>query len=291
MKEKMRNPWREREVRALLAIVKEQNVVELLTKKKKKSNAVFMDLTKEFRKKGYNKTKEQVISKFKSLKFQYTRIKRDGNNGESMNYFETLDEILGNTQVNNSAIADATVDINNSESLSEDSVLYKMTPSLVMKEEVVIEDTLNGYRRLLQSPTELITDDRISNNLPKCRVNVGNNFKKSKGMSNRIETTDNRGTQNELESITEEMQSMMKMLLEQFTEQNEKYLQGLNKLLEDNRRETESILERDRLERAKIMNNFLRIMETTQQVDRAYPTYLLPSKLAVEKTIQKKAKP
>ncbi|XP_037930841.1 uncharacterized protein LOC119665683 isoform X2 [Teleopsis dalmanni] len=218
MEEKKRYAWKNEELLHLLVILKQQNVVELLNGKKKKSKAIFSDITEKLRQKGVNKTRAQVKTKFQSLKFQYNKIKRNNStNGvdrQTLQYLEMLDEILCNA-------------------------------SVVSKDE---------------------TDSSVVNN-KKIKIDHFPAAHSNHGLEATEEATS--ALQNS------KMKNMNEFILKEIKKRDENYQKTFKsiseKVLKENLKVTETILERGRQETAAMMNIFLNSMKKGHHINLLQP--------------------
>ncbi|XP_037930840.1 uncharacterized protein LOC119665683 isoform X1 [Teleopsis dalmanni] len=232
MEEKKRYAWKNEELLHLLVILKQQNVVELLNGKKKKSKAIFSDITEKLRQKGVNKTRAQVKTKFQSLKFQYNKIKRNNStNGvdrQTLQYLEMLDEILCNASVVSKDETDSSV-VNNKK---------------IKIDHFPAAHSNHGLEATEEATSALQNSNEDSNCILKkyCITEMKNM---------------NEFILKEIKKRDENYQKTFKSISE--------------KVLKENLKVTETILERGRQETAAMMNIFLNSMKKGHHINLLQP--------------------
>lgn len=105
MEKEKRITWKDKEIYEMLSIIKEKHVIKLMDSKKKEIKTIYEAIQKDLEKKLIYKTEVQIRAKFKSLKADYHKIKRNNNTSGAARmtspYFCILDEILSDRPVNN----------------------------------------------------------------------------------------------------------------------------------------------------------------------------------------------
>lgn len=95
---KKRNLWKEKEIEMMILLIKENHILKLMDSKIKRNKTIFTAIEKEMKERGFYKTSEQIRTKFKSLKSEYYKTKRNNNTSgaqkQTCPYYELLDEIL-----------------------------------------------------------------------------------------------------------------------------------------------------------------------------------------------------
>ena len=90
--------WSDRETKALISIWGEVNIQEQLDGATR-NKTVFVDISKQLQRLGYDKDWQQCRIKVKNLKNQYKKVKDHngvtGNRRKVFKYYEQLDRILG----------------------------------------------------------------------------------------------------------------------------------------------------------------------------------------------------
>ena len=95
-----RNVWKDAEVKCLLEIFQEENVLALFDGKRYKNAEIYKLVEQKMIERGYkSKSADQIKNKWKALKSQYSNcVKNNARSGMDRNeceYFGLLEEILG----------------------------------------------------------------------------------------------------------------------------------------------------------------------------------------------------
>lgn len=105
MEKEKRITWKDKEIYEMLSIIKEKHVIKLLDGKQKRNKTIYEAIQKDLEEKSIYKTEVQIRAKFKSLKAEYYKMKRNNNTSGAGRmtspYFCILDEILSDRPVNN----------------------------------------------------------------------------------------------------------------------------------------------------------------------------------------------
>lgn len=96
---KKRDIWSDREIRQMLSIINENHIMKLIDGKSKRNKSIFVEIAAELKKKEIVKSDVQIRNKFKSLKSDFYKAKRNNNKSgakrQTSEHFELLDEIFG----------------------------------------------------------------------------------------------------------------------------------------------------------------------------------------------------
>lgn len=90
--------WRSYEIVALLHIIKNKNIIQLMDGKVKRNKKIYEEIELELKKDGIEKSFNQIRTKFKAMKSDYLKTKRhnaiSGNSRQECDHFELLEEIF-----------------------------------------------------------------------------------------------------------------------------------------------------------------------------------------------------
>ncbi|XP_067625886.1 uncharacterized protein [Eurosta solidaginis] len=235
---KKRNIWRERDVVEMISIIKERHILKLLDSKVKRNRCIFEEVARELNSKGINKDAIQIRAKFKTLKCDYYKAKRHNNKSgagrQTCEYFELLDEVLGNRP----AVAAEGEDTSQVEVNSNN-----MNTSQCNFMEVNLDDPLG-------SESENTSEPNVACSTPR---NKGTFKNQKKASYSKV-----------MESFTNEWKNTQDNLVDAMKKQDETHFSNVELLLEKNRKETQKMLEDERRETLKIFNSLLCTMQTPQ---------------------------
>lgn len=118
--EKKRINWTELETHFLLTIMRDKNILNMLDGKRYRNADIFKTVEEELKKRSFFKSALQIRTRWKSLKLQYYKAKRNnnisGNNRVQCPFCEELDELLGyRPACNVEGVDTSTVDLLNTE--------------------------------------------------------------------------------------------------------------------------------------------------------------------------------
>ncbi|XP_017489552.1 PREDICTED: uncharacterized protein LOC108377772 isoform X2 [Rhagoletis zephyria] len=108
----------------MLHIINEKHIMQLIDNKTKRNKSIFQDIANELKNKNVVKSDVQIRNKFKSLKSDFFKAKRNNNKSgakrQTSEHFELLDQILGHRPVLEAEGVDvAEMDIENMDVLTE----------------------------------------------------------------------------------------------------------------------------------------------------------------------------
>ncbi|XP_036341413.1 uncharacterized protein LOC118750785 [Rhagoletis pomonella] len=236
---KKRDIWSDREVQQMLSIIRENHILKLMDSKAKRNRSIFEDVAAEMAAKGIQRSSTQIRTKFKALKLDYYKVKRNNNKSgakrQTSEHFTLLDEILGHRP----AVTSTGLDTSLAEFLSDEDT----QPEMQGGENVapnVLEDTDGATKPF------------------------GRTFKRTKKLS----------YQKAVENFSKEWKTSQNDLLDYMKTQDETFLYKQEEILKMNREETQKIMEKDREETNKMLSAFLEAMKAPQPI---MPVYCQPS--------------
>lgn len=231
---KKRSAWKEREVIHMLGIIRDSQILNLLSKTKH-NKFIYEDIANTMALKGFSKTAIQIRGKFKSLKLDYYKAKRNNNSSgadqESCPFFSILDKILGSQPAVEAEV------LNNSQ-VSTDSCLDEEVIDDISEDESTIE--INEYDSNANADISNTSNRSISSPALK-------RFKVSRKQT----------CQKVMDNFTKEWKKSQNNLIKVLEKQEEKYIANIEKLMEKNRNETRKLMEEDRKETAKMFSSLL----------------------------------
>lgn len=92
--------WTSDEVIRMIQIIKDKNILSLLYGGKYRRNDVFKVVAANLRRMGYNRTAEQISTKWKHLRLTYAHAKAElksgiSTAGQECAFYEQMDDLLG----------------------------------------------------------------------------------------------------------------------------------------------------------------------------------------------------
>nr|XP_039260271.1 uncharacterized protein LOC120336613 isoform X3 [Styela clava] len=95
----LKTKWEGSEIKTMLGIVQEMNLVGLLDQKKSRSEVLYKEVEKQLTAKGYEKSFQQIRNKVKALRSNFNKIVRlnsvSGAAHKTCEYYDELYEIFG----------------------------------------------------------------------------------------------------------------------------------------------------------------------------------------------------
>ncbi|XP_039951455.1 uncharacterized protein LOC120768749 [Bactrocera tryoni] len=152
---KKRNLWKHLEITEMLSVIKENHVLKLLDSKVKRNKNVFEEVARELKAKGHNKDAVQIRTKFKALKSEYYKVKRNNNTSgaerQTCEYFDLLDEVLSHRP------AIATEGEDTSHNNSENGIAESEPPQIQASSSKTFKNPISGKKtsqRVMESFTK-----------------------------------------------------------------------------------------------------------------------------------------
>ncbi|XP_036341738.1 uncharacterized protein LOC118751079 [Rhagoletis pomonella] len=235
---KKRNIWREKEIIEMISIIKEKHILKLLDSKIKRNRSIFEEVARALNSKGIKTDAIQIRAKFKSLKSDYYKAKRNNNSSgaerQTCDYFEMLDEVLGHRP----AVSVEGVDTSQTERPADNTNTSQSSYLEVEADCIEENDHADG-----------------SESSPACSTPRNPKTFKNQKKNSYLKA---------MESFTNEWKKTQENLVDSLKKQDETHFSKVELLLERNRKETQKMLEDDRHETAKMFSSLLSTMQMSQ---------------------------
>lgn len=100
-----KNPWLYEETIFFIDLMKEENVVNLMDGNNFRTKEIFQNIGPKFQERGYKRTTEQLITKFRRLKTKYSECQsnnnKSGRSRKTFEFYDAMKELLDGRPIEN----------------------------------------------------------------------------------------------------------------------------------------------------------------------------------------------